>query len=183
MILSTFKCRLPFPNGHKSAYELHCAIFPSLNTNHANMKSKTAQNRFQAVLARFLFIYDLFSGKKIASYQNMYSNQVVGDLQPRSKVLTTRSYQFSEDIQTAQNELKQRYEQFQNYFWGLVGGSFFAIVLVTAFSTKFFFGQAVDRNFNVMLSTYNQVGELRKQIGALEHKLNKSPDNSEKKKK
>ncbi|MGJ0580187.1 hypothetical protein ACR71G_19520 [Xenorhabdus bovienii] len=66
-------------------------------------------------------------------------------MQPRSKVLTTRSYQFSEDIQTAQNELKQRYEQFQNYFWGLIGGSLFAIVLVTAFSTKFFFGALRSR--------------------------------------
>ncbi|SFK34220.1 hypothetical protein, partial [Xenorhabdus mauleonii] len=73
------------------------------------------------------------------------------------KALTTRSYQFSEDIQTAQNELKQRYEQLQNYFWWLVGGGFLAIVLVTAFSAKFFFGQAVDRNFDAMLSTYNQV--------------------------
>ncbi|WP_211284532.1 hypothetical protein, partial [Xenorhabdus mauleonii] len=58
-----------------------------------------------------------------------------------------------------------------------------AIVLVTAFSAKFFFGQAVDRNFDAMLSTYNQVGELRKQIGALEHKFNQSSDNSEKTKK
>ncbi|WP_319927946.1 hypothetical protein, partial [Xenorhabdus littoralis] len=51
------------------------------------------------------------------------------------------------------------------------------------FSAKLFFSQSIDRNFNAMVGTYNQVGELRKQIGALEHKLNKSPDNSEKLKK
>ncbi|MDX7987159.1 hypothetical protein FE392_07415 [Xenorhabdus sp. 12] len=99
------------------------------------------------------------------------------------RALTTHSHQFSEDIQMAQHALKQRYEQLQNYFWWLVGGGLLAIVLVTAFSAKFFFGQAVDRNFNAMISTYNQVGELKKQISVLERKLNQSSDNSEKTKK
>ncbi|CDH07597.1 hypothetical protein XBO1_410004 [Xenorhabdus bovienii str. oregonense] len=99
------------------------------------------------------------------------------------KVLTARSYQFSEDIQTAQYELKKRYEQLQNYFWWLVGGGLLAIVLVTAFSAKFFFGQATDRNFNAIKFTYNKVDKLGKQINMLESKLNKTPDNSEKTKK
>ncbi|CDL83621.1 hypothetical protein [Xenorhabdus szentirmaii] len=97
------------------------------------------------------------------------------------KVLTARGHQFSEDIQTAQNKLKQRYEQLQDYFWWLVGGGLLAIVLVTAFSTKFFFGQAVDRNFKATLSTYNQIEELRKQIGTLERKLNQSSEKLKKK--
>ncbi|MDE9462814.1 hypothetical protein [Xenorhabdus bovienii] len=99
------------------------------------------------------------------------------------KVLTARSHQFSEDIQTAQYELKKRYEQLQNYFWWLVGGGLLAIVLVTAFSAKFFFGQATDRNFNAIKFTYNQVDKLGKQINMLESKLNKTPNNSEKTKK
>ncbi|MDE9565606.1 hypothetical protein KKI93_16405 [Xenorhabdus bovienii] len=85
------------------------------------------------------------------------------------KVLTARSHQFSEDIQTAQYELKKRYEQLQNYFWWLVGGGLLAIVLVTAFSAKFFFGQATDRNFGhvfiPLFLTYNEGKYVRDSDG------------------
>ncbi|MBD2810717.1 hypothetical protein ID853_07445 [Xenorhabdus sp. Vera] len=156
---------------------------------HSTLRSLDESARHFTILAQIVpnqinqNVMDTLQHIDIAGAVRQRTDAQMDSIAAQVKVITTRSHQFSEDIQTAQYELKQRYEQLQNYFWWLVGGGMLAIVLVTAFSAKFLFGQAVDRNFNAMLSTYNQVGELRKQIGALEHKLNQSSDNSEKLKK
>ncbi|MCG3469327.1 hypothetical protein L7750_02615 [Xenorhabdus bovienii] len=93
--------------------------------------------------------------------------------------MTDRGSGFVKNIKNAEDNLKLRYDRLQRSFWGIVGGAMLATVIVTGFSSKFFFSEGVDRNYNAIVSTYRLVEQLKVQCYAPTGKLDPVLNNLE----
>lgn len=91
--------------------------------------------------------------------------------------MTDRGSSFVKNIKNAEDNLKLRYDRLQRYFWGIIGSAMLATVIVTGFSSKFFFSKGVDRNYQAIASTYQLVEQLKAQCHAPIGKLDPVPNN------